>query len=395
MRNCKNTNAISNLPSRIRRYRLLSLIGSTRNSDVYVALVPNTNQKMIMKIIPHEKKIGHDISLDNGYNINTNRFASQMESIERECMIHKQVMVHPYVMPIVDFFDFQNVRVILMPRAFGTLCDFRKKFINGRSFAGKELSSEEISIIMAKIMYRCLKVVQYLHDQCNILHGDIKPSNIVFDFVQCNNSPPHSPTNSNPSSPSNSPPNSPTQRNFNIFSKPMNINESNNNNTNPNIILEPKPLFIDFGHARELTAKDDFLCHCHNMTCEFSAPEVLALQPHSFPSDIFSLGSTFYYLVTGRELLKIKPSRGSISSMASEMANVCYNLKSTNAFREKEWLAFPESLSELIISMLCKYQERRPTALNCLRHPFFEEFLGLQWIKCEDEMVPIISNYNE
>lgn len=383
--NSKNTIAISNLPTRIRRYRLLSLIGNTHNSSVYVALVPSTNQKMIMKIIPHEKIIGHDMSLDNGYNINTNQYASQMDDIERECMIHKQVMSHPYVMPIVDFFDFQNVRVILMPRGYGTLCDFRKKFITGRSFNGNELSNEEISIIMAKIMYKCLKVVQYLHDHCNILHGDIKPSNIVFDFVQWNNSPTHSPTNSNSSSPSNSPPNSPSTRTL----KPIKNIESKNT------ALEPNPLFIDFGHARELTVQDDFLCHCHNMTIEFSAPEVLALEPHSFSSDIFSLGLTFYYLVTGRELLKMKQTRGSIASMASEMANAVYNLKSTNAFQEKEWLAFPESLSELIISMLCKYQERRPTAINCLRHPFFEEFLGLPWIKCENEMVPIISKYNE
>lgn len=391
MRNLKNINAISNLPTRIRKYRLLSLIENTRNSDVYVALVPSTNQKIIMKIIPHEKKIGHDISSESGYILNTNKFASQMESIERECMIHKKVMNHPYVMPIADFFDFQNFRVILMPRAFGTLCDFRKKFMNGRPIIGNELSSEQIAKIIAKIMYRCLKVVQYLHDDCNILHGDIKPSNIAFDFVQCINSSTCSPTSSNPSSPSNSPPSSPTTRSFNMNN---NSNSEFYGNINSGMILELKPLFIDFGHARELSAKEDFICHCHNMTCEFAAPEVLALEPHGFPSDIFSLGSTFYYLVTGRELLKQRPSRGSIASMASEMANVCYNLKNTNAFKEKEWLAFPETLPELIMSMLCKYQERRPTALGCLRHPFFEEFLGLPWIRYEDENVPILIERN-
>ncbi|KAK8883098.1 hypothetical protein M9Y10_045746 [Tritrichomonas musculus] len=383
MRNCKNANAISTLPTRIRRYRLLSLIGSTRNSDVYVVLVPSTNQKMIMKIIPHEKKSGHDISAENGYNINNNRFSSQMENIERECMIHKRVMEHPYVMPIVDSFDFQNFRIILMPRAYGTLCDFRKKIMSGKSIAGNELTNEEISVIFAKLMYRCLKVVQYLHDTCSILHGDIKPTNIVLDF-----------TSSTPdsNSPTNSPPNSPHPRLTQTPFFPNNDIETNNNNNNNSYLnLEPNPFFIDFGHARELKEKDNYICHCHNMTCEFSAPEVLALEPHSFPSDMFSLGLTFYYLVTGKELLKLKSPRVSISTMAEEMGNVCYTLKSTNAFREKEWHCFPESLPELIISMLSKSQERRPTALECLQHPFFEEFLGCSWIRYENEMVPLLS----
>jgi hypothetical protein len=40
-------------PSRIRRYRLLAPLGSTRNSVVYTTMVPGTCEKQAIKLIHH------------------------------------------------------------------------------------------------------------------------------------------------------------------------------------------------------------------------------------------------------------------------------------------------------------------------------------------------------
>ncbi|OHT06361.1 hypothetical protein TRFO_05545 [Tritrichomonas foetus] len=328
-------------PTRIRRYRLLSLIGSTLNSDVYVAVVPSTNQKIVMKLIPHVKNEDEEIP-----------FPSRMETIERECQIHRRLS-HPYIMPVVDTFDYQNFRVILMPRAFG-------------GSLGERKIRDPKSV--TKIMYRSLKALQYLH-VCNILHGDIKPTNIMIDNITDSDS-----------------------KSFDSFSKndfkdhkndskcefSRNDSKSDTKNDQQKYCEEPVPLFIDFGHARELSNKH--FCHCHNMTCSFSSPELLALKPHSFPSDIWSLAATFIFMITGREILRLK----NIEIMAKE----ALNLKLT--FNEREYSNYPSSLQDLLQSMLNRAPEKRPNVHKCLAHEFFEEMLGAGWIRRENDRVPPI-----
>ena len=284
-------------PSRIQRYRLLSLIGHTKNSDVYVCLVPGTNQKIVMKLIQHNQS---DVKRENGIN--------------RECKIHLQLseLGYPYIMPIVDTFDFQSFRVIMMPRAFG-------------GSLGERKIRNQISI--AKIMYRSLKALNFLHNR-HILHGDIKPGNIVLDTSDEN---------------------------------------------------EPKPLFIDFGHAKELSQKQ--YCHCHNMTCSFSSPELLAFKPHSFPTDIWSMAATFFYMITGKELLRNK----SLDAMVKDALSLKLN------FNEKEWGMYPSSLKDLLCIMFHRIPEKRPTAYKCLHHSFFSDILDDEWIMNENTAVPIQS----
>lgn len=330
---------IPRIPSRIRRYRVLSLLEKTGNSEVYVAFSLAAKQKMIMKLIPHQKDYRNNKDSQSKDN-------TQIDNIERECLIHESAMKHPYVMPIVETFDFQNMRVLLMPMAFeGTLSDFRKHRLDLSPHKQQKelLSDSTYALFIAKILYRCIKVVNFLHNCCKILHGDIKPTNIVLELIK----------------------------------------QTNTSNPLRSSCIEPRPLFIDFGHARQLTMTDSYFCHCHNMTCTFSAPEVLLLKPHGFPSDIFALGATFVYLITGNEPISLKMST---VQMAEEMSNLSFRLKNSTIF---ESIPFPTSFKEMLTSMLCKCPENRPTAQQLLSHSFFEEYLGADWIQYENENVPV------
>ncbi|KAH0792014.1 Pkinase-domain-containing protein [Histomonas meleagridis] len=184
-------------------------------------------------------------------------------------------------------------------------------------------------LAIAKIMFRTLEGIEYLHSM-SILHGDIKPGNIV-----------------------------------------LKINDFD----------DPQPKIIDFGHANKLNSIDH-LCRCHAMTYTYSSPELLSLQPHGLESDIWSLGATFFYLITKKELLVLKK----IEEMRKDAANIRLS------FQEKEWKNYPFSLRALISQMLNKDPNKRPRAEQCLTHQFFIEFLGKEWILREQERIKISKN---
>lgn len=276
-------------PSRIKGYKLVSLLGSTRNSLVYVVYVPKYRQKMALKII-------HNSILT-------------VDRFDRECNIQLK-LEHRYIMPILDCFDYEDYRCILMPRAIGgNLSEFvsQNRNIN--------------PVIISKIMFKVLEAVEFMHSN-KILHGDIKPANIVLNSADIN---------------------------------------------------DPCPQMIDFGHACCLGKHQQ--CTCHLMTCIFSSPEVLGGKPHGFPSDIWSLASTFIFLITGKEVMHFKH--------IEVMYNEALNLKLS--FDSKEWEMYPDSLKDLLSKMMNRDPSKRPTASQCLSHPFFVEILGKEWIRSEIE----------
>ena len=146
--------------------------------------------------------------------------------------------------------------------------------------------------------------VDYLHSE-KVLHGDIKPSNIVL----------------------------------------MN-----------NDVENPFSRIIDFGHAKKFSksSNDNYECHCLKISRGFSAPELLRKEPHSFPADIWSLGATFYYWITGRivnedEFLQFNSDFGSL---------------------------LPCSGKSLIRKMMDPNPIHRPTAEMVVNSDFFKEVIG-------------------
>ncbi|KAH0791481.1 CAMK family protein kinase [Histomonas meleagridis] len=172
-----------------------------------------------------------------------------------------------------------------------------------------------------QIMYKLLLAVNYLHSN-KVLHGDIKDANVLL-FALSNG--------------------------------------------------EIDPALIDFEFASIL--KDTELCHCNLGTDKFASPELLSLKPHSFPTDIWSLGVTFYILLSGKEPFpNIKIDHFSMEYFKKEPS-----------YKEGFFKCAPPSLKKLIRSMLNINQNQRPTAEECLKSSFFTEILGNEWINRENE----------
>jgi serine/threonine protein kinase len=231
--------------------------------------------------------------------------------IDNECII-QGLLKYPYVMPLTESFDYQEFRAILMPRATG----------------GSLLDVACTNPITAgKIIYRLFKGIYYLHS-LHILHGDLKPSNVLLMRPDGD---------------------------------------------------EPHPVIIDFGHSANLCCVDS--CDCKLMTCAFSSPELLALRPHSLPSDIWSLGATVYFLLTRQDLV-----RGANLEALRQSA-----LRLKLSFDAAVWNEYPGSIQSLLHGMLRCEAEKRFTIAECVEHHFFADLLGSDWVQKENETVKFLS----
>lgn len=282
-------------PRRISNYVNKVLIKLTNNSYVYFGYQINPHAELILKYIPLH---GKDEQIDREYDI--------------------QILAkHKYIMPLQNVFTLDDrYRVLAMDVAKGSLV------------SGYAEGFFKSSLQIYKIMYQITKGLAYLHSE-GILHGDIKPSNIVM----------------------------------------MNTDE-----------YMPFPRIIDFGHAQFLKPDEDgnYYCKCNRLTVDYSAPEVLRLEPHSYPSDIFSLGVTFYFLITEELVLKGIKSREARAKKLSESIDLPYNKRYGNQF--------PETGKKLIFSMLNKNPDQRPTASEVLNSVFFKENVlnNEKWAKDEE-----------
>lgn len=210
---------------------------------------------------------------------------------------------YKYIMPIEEAFDFEDrLHVLVMKCAIGSLdLGFLENYFKS-------------SLQVYKIMYQITEGLSFLHS-AKILHGKISPSDIVL------------------------------------------INNDE---------YMPFPCIIDFGHAQVLEQDKDAKYYSSKYCTDthFAAPEVLIRSPHSFPSDIFSLGATFYFLITGDHILN-QTLPGLRVNLIKDLRELPY----TNKFGPE----FPQSGKELIQSMLNADPLSRPTADQILQSKFFSE----------------------
>lgn len=220
-----------------------------------------------------------------------------------------------YLMPLIDDFEIpKKYRVLIMEYGLGTL-------ISGYDKTSHFFKSMQQ---LYKIMFQIAKGVDYLHTK-KVLHGDIKPSNVLI---------------------------------------------MNDNNYMPFVQI------IDFGYSvclPEYDGTDDTCCKCHNLTPEYSAPEVLRSRPHSFPSDIWSLGATFYYVITQQYIFREKYR--SCQELAEELE---FGLDLP--FNTPNGQIFPQTGKDMIYSMLNPVPNLRPTSKDIINSDFFKEVLDDQWL---------------
>lgn len=272
--------------SRIAGYRTTAQRCTTLNSFVYIATNMKSAEKFILKLIPLNcQSISH-------------------ESIQRECYIQMKLS-HPYIMPIIEVKESMGFKIIVMKYAqLGSIKDMYEKKYRTPVFTNLKST--------AKIMFRILLAIQYLHNSF-ILHGDIKPGNIVLSG-------------------------------------------------NEEDII---PQIIDFGFAQEIG--QTHFCHCTRFSPDYAAPEQLLQLEHSFAADIYSVGATFKYMVTGENPVKCADYK--------EMAKMIQILSYDDIENQ--------SLRELIRGMMRPSPEERLDIESCIHADFFVNVLGENWVDNE------------
>lgn len=173
-----------------------------------------------------------------------------------------------------------------------------------------------------KIMFQIASAINYLHS-LNILHGDVNPNNVVL----------------------------------------MNLDVQN-----------PIARVIDFGFSRKLD--EDQYCTCHNQTYCFSGPEIHQHQPHTFSADIWSLGATFYYIVTHKKIIKSKSEKEQLF----EALNPKLDYENIDGDQRNFSHFFSPRGRDLIKRMVNPIPENRPKANEVQNDPFFLEVLGKEYI---------------
>ena len=167
------------------------------------------------------------------------RFQASMEEFIEEITV-LQSLEYPGIVPIIDSFEANDTAYYVMPFIAGTTLHLPEKGTLNQTFKRQEASR------LQRILISLLKTLEYL-DQHNIVHRDIKPENIL-------------------------------------------------------ITKGGQPVLLDFGSARQLRAGRVFT---NVFTPDFCAPEQDCSRSDEQMSsllgpqtDIYSLGATFYYLVS-------------------------------------------------------------------------------------------------
>jgi serine/threonine protein kinase len=75
----------------------VSLISRTNNSLVYLTTKPGTGERLAIKLMHHA--------------------VMSRARMDNECHIHS-MLKHPYIMPVQEFFDYQDFRAIVYPATF-------------------------------------------------------------------------------------------------------------------------------------------------------------------------------------------------------------------------------------------------------------------------------------
>lgn len=218
--------------------------------------------------------------------------------IDNECQIQSSIG-HSYIMPINTYFDHMEnsdlYRVIEMPLCLKNLSNCHTE----RSICG-------IRHVL-KLMCELTAAVNYLH-QHQILHGAICPENIVFK-------------------------------------------KSNEEYLVPQLTgFHYSKLLSIYSNRDESETQ---CCNCRNRVEHFAAPELIEARSHSYPSDVWALGATFYFIVTG--------------NLIEDPKNPVLD------FNENFGLQLPESGKELIRQMTRVDPNERPSAEKVLRNRLFSE----------------------
>ena len=219
---------------------------------------------------------------------------------------------HPHIVKFYETYHDNKYFHIVIELCRGNNLYMRLKKLKGR------MKEEHVKIIILKILH----AINYCHSK-GIVHRDLKPENIVFE---------------SPSSYSN-------DYNEN--------NEEENNDNDFNIKI------CDFGLSALKKSTDKL--HTILGTPYYMAPEVLK-GDYNEKCDIWSIAAITYYLITGTE-----PFKGDTSNQI--FSRILYTEPDYSP--TKFWNT-SENLLDFLKKCFSKDPGVRPTALEALSHPWFD-----------------------
>ena len=219
---------------------------------------------------------------------------------------------HPHIVKFYETYHDNKYFHIVIELCRGNNLYMRLKKLKGR------MKEEHVKIIILKILH----AINYCHSK-GIVHRDLKPENIVFE---------------SPSS-------------YNNDYNENNEEENNDNDFNIKI--------CDFGLSALKKSTDKL--HTILGTPYYMAPEVLK-GDYNEKCDIWSIAAITYYLITGTE-----PFKGDTSNQI--FSRILYTEPDYSP--TKFWNT-SENLLDFLKNCFSKDPGVRPTALEALSHPWFE-----------------------
>lgn len=170
--------------------------------------------------------------------------------------------------------------------------------------SGVQLKEIQVRQIATQLLLSC----SYLETQ-NIIHRDLKPENILLSF------------------------------------------EDNH--------MNPDAFIADFGFAFKLKESQEKSVFG---TPGYVAPEVLMGKPYSFKSDVFSVGSILYNIISGTSLFKGRSAQECLlKNMDCNVAEKIGNLSCTKLMKD------------FLRLILAKKPEQRSSSAEALQHQWFKD----------------------
>ncbi|WP_078543920.1 serine/threonine protein kinase [Litchfieldia alkalitelluris] len=136
-------------------YKITRFIGKGSYGLVYKATELKTNQFVVIKQLRQRKR-----------KKNSKLLAREVENLKS--------LDHPFIPKLLNYFKWEERYFLVMEFKPGE--NFEELVL----FQGKKYSEIECLQILLKV----LKVVKYLHEECGIIHRDLRLPNIIYDHGQ-------------------------------------------------------------------------------------------------------------------------------------------------------------------------------------------------------------------
>ncbi|KAH0794086.1 CAMK family protein kinase [Histomonas meleagridis] len=208
----------------------------------------------------------------------------------------------PYIMTAIDIFEHDNNKCIVMPFAEYNALSYINKIL--------QVSEEPREEIAKRIVKATLEALHFLHSR-NICHRDVKTENLLI---------------------------------------------SGNLDVSPSVMLSDLGLAKQIGEGKK--CDDEFVG-----TLKFAAPEIITHTPYDQSADIWSLGVTTYYLLSGTSPFPLSPEC---------CLRRCIE-KGAYFYPQRTWKGISEKAKNLIDRMICVDPIKRITAKEALDHPWFDK----------------------